>query len=1399
MSDINTKATVTLQVNGQQAEQTLSQLKSNALQLEAAIAKAAAAGNKADLKKLRKELGDTKKQIREIENSTMQVDNVMRKLDRATPRELQKTLQTLNRQLDYMERGSDAWNAHIEKIKKVKAEIASVNEEIRGQEGWFSRMNRKLNDWQMSIMGAVAAVTGLILAGRKAVSAYADMDAEMANVRKYTGMTAEQVEVMNEEMKSIDTRTAREELNKLAQEAGRLGKTSQEDVMGFVRAADQINVALDDLGEGATLTLSKLTNIFGDEERLGTEKALLSVGSVINELSQNCTASAPYLANFAQRLAGVGAQANMSIPQIMGFAAVLDSQGQKVEMSATALSKLIMNLFKNPAKIAKATGMDLKTFTDTCVKDTNEGLLMLLQRLHELGDMSVLAPVFADMGENGARASAVISALAGNLEMVRWEQQEAAKAFEEGTSVTKEFNVQNNTVQAGLDKAKKRINELAVKLGEKLMPVMRHIISSTTISLKVLSAIVDFIIEYKREIGSAIVILAAYTIGVNAHAIATKVSAAAMSLWNAVARVVTATTKGYTAAMVLSRDALAGCTLAHGRLYKVMLSQNVITKLLTATTLLMKAAYYAVTLQTTAMTATLKSLFVVMRANPYGLVLTALAAVGVAIYNNVQKRKEHTKALEEERQRQRELMKDYDNASAKIKLLSKVLNDNTRDLKDRRAALDELKKIVPGYHADLTQEGKLINSNTEALDEYLVKLKESILMRANREKLEELYKKQAELQDQQSEQSDKYWNIRQTNTLQGYNRNSVTAKINDAWNRLWGNEDTEAGAKKVLDKTKKELRDVNKQIADLEKKVVPVPVEPDFKTGGGGGGDDGGGGNTTTTETPSGPTKSDKFEADNEWKKKEEASNRIAYAKGEKDYLAYTDRMTEIEVEYNEKKLSHTDLTEQERLSIQAEYYEAVRKQTDAANKLAIEDENDAYNEQMALLKQRFIDGESDLATYEEATEQTEMAHLQRLAKLYADGSKEQLDIQKQLQDKAFANQKKHQQEYEAAVKKHQDALAKMKEEFFGDNPQERQAKYATDLALLAEVYDAEIVAAEGNAKEKLRIEEAFQKAKLALQKQYNIESADTNMNFMQQWNDDVLDFLSSETGQAIAGTMETVTSSMSAVFQQLTSIVQAELEIQTAAIEKKYEREISLAEGNNYKVKRLEKAKEAEIAKVKNEANKKMFAMQVLQAVAQTATGAINAYSSAAAVPVVGYILAPIAAAAAVAAGMLQVAAIKKQQQASEATGYSSGGFTPDGRVDEAVGVVHAGEWVASQKLVRNPKTRPLLEALDYAQKNNTIGSLNATDVSQSIIAPVRLANYTDKMQSSPQRVVVENHTNNNVSSFAEYADIMKKLQERLDEPFITVNTVTGDFGSKKAQDDYEKLIRNKTPKSRR
>ena len=265
------------------------------------------------------------------------------------------------------------------------------------------------------------------------------------------------------------------------------------------------------------------------------------------------------------------------------------------------------------------------------------------------------------------------------------------------------------------------------------------------------------------------------------------------------------------------------------------------------------------------------------------------------------------------------------------------------------------------------------------------------------------------------------------------------------------------------------------------------------------------------------------------------------------------------------------------------------------------------------------------------------------------------------------------------------------------------------------------------------------------------------------------------------------IMSGMSAIFSQISSIVQSNLEMETAAIENRYDKEISLAEGNTYKVKKLEQDKEKEIAKAKNEANRKMFAMQVIQAIAQTAQNAIAAYGSAAAIPLVGYIMAPIAAGLAVAAGAVQIAAIKKQQQASEAQGYAVGGFTRPGPVNEPAGIVHAGEWVASQKLVTSPVTRPIIDALEYAQRTNTIGTVRSFRTTP--IATNTSVGFSDG--SAPYHQLV--------ALIDSYNETIKQLNDRLDQPFVTVNTVTGDRGIKKAQDEYDRLIRNKTPKSRR
>ena len=185
-------------------------------------------------------------------------------------------------------------------------------------------------------------------------------------------------------------------------------------------------------------------------------------------------------------------------------------------------------------------------------------------------------------------------------------------------------------------------------------------------------------------------------------------------------------------------------------------------------------------------------------------------------------------------------------------------------------------------------------------------------------------------------------------------------------------------------------------------------------------------------------------------------------------------------------------------------------------------------------------------------------------------------------------------------------------------------------------------------------------------------------------------------------------------------------------------------------------------------------------QAVAQTAISAINAYSSAAAIPVVGTVLAPIAAAMAIAAGMLQIATIKKQQQAQEA-GYYEGGFTGGRRYRREAGVVHEGEFVANHQAVNNPNVLPFLNFLDQAQRNNTVGSLTAQDVSQQL-----------GQGSSTVIAPVVNVTNDN-EELRDAIDGMNESAERLNRQLeLGIKAYSDTEQTYKALKEYERIKNN-------
>ena len=1391
MANYSSTANVVLSVNGKQAQQMLATLEKDAKRLEKQIARAATAGDKATMKKLQRELTSTNKLIQQMKGSAASVEQVLSRLDRATPKELNKTLKTLQQQLNGIQRGNAAWDAHVAKIKAVKAELQRINATLTTQKSLWDRFNIWLNNCQTAILGFAAAITGLVMAGRKAVNAFAEMDEALANTRKYTGLSADKVNELNEVFKKMDTRTPREELNALAQEAGRLGKNTLEDVQGYVEAADIINVALVDLGSGATQTIAKLTNIFGVEKMLGTKDAMLAVGSTVNVLSQNCTASKPYLVEFAQRMAGIGSQAGLTIPQILAFGAVLDANGQKVEMSATAIQKVIMNLANKNHEFAATLGMDAQVLNETLKHSAKDGLLMFLEALQKMGQdvgfenaTMTLAPAFKEMGLDAARVSQVLSTLAMHLDEVKWQMGEADRAFNEASSATHEYEIFNNTAQAAIDKARKRVGELAIALGEKLYPIMKHIYTSSGIFLRVLNSMVDFFLKYKREILVTVGAIAAYNAIIWVTAARTKIAAAAVSLFH------------------------GGMKILRGIIPAVRL---LFTPLINA------VQYFTNGLEVNyAMQQRWRKSMEAMKFTNWVGLITALAGAVYLVTSRINESRRAAEEAAREAEEYKNKIRDIDETSsgycaneiARLEALYEEATNEANSTDKRREAAEKLQKLYPDYFKNLSTEEIMVGRAKVAYDQLRDSIIEVARARAAAEKITENEKELLTLEQQapalkQKRDRDKathdaavaeWENARELESYNSYG-NSTDAAVGQMVNVApYANRVASTGkvynaseaAYQENQRKQRQLNEANqflKQKYNISAEALMEPETPDLNLGGGGGA--GGGGSTTTAVT-------DKFAAEKEWREQAEASARISYATGETDYLEYTRRMDEIAVQFCEKQLLHTDLTETERLKITAEWREAEKKAKEDEVKGTIETETASYNERMAELKQFYIDGQLSKESFDLKVEELEIEHQKKLVELTTAGTKERAEAEARLQSLLIAQMQRKQQERE----KLEAQYAQFKKDYFGDNPQEAQAKYDADFKLLKVVYDREIAAAGDNAAEKLRIEEAFEKAKLALKKKYGLLAEEDTRNAMEKGIADSVEWLNSDGGKALTGTLDTLVSGMSAVFSQLSSLMQAELEIQTAAINKRYDAEISRAEGNSYKVKKLEKQKEKEIAKTKQEANRKMFAMQVIQAVAQTATNALNAYGSAAAVPVVGYILAPIAAAMAVAAGAIQIAAIKKQQQASEAQGYAEGGFTPEGGKHEVAGVVHKGEWVASQALVNNPRTRPLLEALDYAQRTNTIGSIKMADVSKTITAPAVLAAQS---ASTPQTVVNNTYNTAPIADNSTLEETLTRLNDRLNEPMGAIVTVAGDYGIERAKEEYNTLMKNKSPKSKR
>lgn len=449
-------AHVVITMDGKQAKDMIAGLQKQIKQTRDELDQMQQIGIGPDDKQYKKKLDELKamqKAVNQNKTAYIDLDKIVNELNKTTLVQLQRALKECRKQMNNITADDPRMKTLISQYQQIDNQIGKITGQWKRQDGAILSVVKRLTAY-VSVYGSFNYITGLL---QNVLQKNLEFSDSLADIQKTTGLSAKGVAELSGEISKIDTRTSVEELHKLAYEAGKLGIGSEgvEGVAGFVRAADKISVALgEELGGAEAIKeLMKMNDVLGLTQKMGIEKSLMATGSAINLLGQSTTANADYIADFTRRLAGIGAQAHISIADLMAFGAAADSTGQELEVAATAMNLFITQLQTHYKTVSQAAGVDenlIKSLLE--VGKTTEAVMLVLRGLSEKGGLSQLGPLMKELGSEGARMSGVLANFASNLDMIDQALMISNKGFEEAISVTNEYMIKNENAAAIMEK-----------------------------------------------------------------------------------------------------------------------------------------------------------------------------------------------------------------------------------------------------------------------------------------------------------------------------------------------------------------------------------------------------------------------------------------------------------------------------------------------------------------------------------------------------------------------------------------------------------------------------------------------------------------------------------------------------------------------------------------------------------------------------------------------------------------------------------------------------------------------------------------------------------------------------------------------------------------------------------
>ena len=679
--------------------------------------------------------------------------------------------------------------------KRYTAELGQVNtrlDELKGKSTAakmsIGSLADSFNRYQGMAISVIAGLTGVVLSIQKIIDINGKLSDSQADVRKTTGMTAKEVDELTKSFGLFKTRTSRIDLLGIAEQGGRLG-IPKEEIQDFVVEMNKAGVALGDSFTGGVeevaAKLGKIKFLFQETKDIGVAEAYNAIGSAINDLGANGVASEANIAEFTTRIGSLTDVLKPTIQETLALGTAFEESGIEAEISARAYNIFMKQAATESAKFGKVMGISKQAVEDMMNKNPLEFMLKFAEGMRGM-DATKTAQTLDYLGINADGANKVIGAMGNNMGRFRELIDLSNNSFALGTSLIKEYDIKNNNLAATLAKINKTVAGW---------------FSSETF-IKWLSGAVDWLAKFIGATDDTDGSVSAFknTLVFTAKVIA--VVTAALITNTAWQKLVTLWTTRSTASNSLYIIGLKARAFAEG-------VGTVFTQAYAAVTMLLTGNVRGAAQAFRVLTAT-------MMTTPWGFILGAVAAIGVAFMAFSKNTKETASAQSMLKETMRETDAMVNKQTVSMKSLIAVAQDETASKEARLAAIKKLNDISPEYLNSLTLENIKTDEGKKLIDAYVKSLEKKAMLQV-------LQKKQLAIMEQMDEKK----NMSLDDEVAWYDK--AWASIKNLGNASLASNDlmvTAIGRRSTaLDELQKKLNFTNAEMEDFLKKNPSVIVD----------------------------------------------------------------------------------------------------------------------------------------------------------------------------------------------------------------------------------------------------------------------------------------------------------------------------------------------------------------------------------------------------------------------------------------------------------------------------------------------------------------------------------------------------------------------------------------------